>query len=218
MYASPRDTLKGREGMPVFSEIYLKGNKVPLTCYVEYHDLFKEYFNAGVVGYIRTCSNYKFLNKDIQTIYFSQIDSMKIARDIYKRILIGKNDTVGILAKRIYNNGYYVYEYMLDDYKDLQIKDSTKSTGFGIGAKNLLQHYIIFDFNNTFYLYSFTGISNDQFKASQVYTLIVDSKEMYQIIKQHDTTLQQNPSLLTTYFNRKDILKYFQIARYEKKL
>lgn len=194
--AAVRDTLKGSEGLPVFSIIY-KSDNTSIPCYIEYHEYMKEYFNKGVESYFRTCIDYKFHNKNISHIYTSSIDSFRIGHDFYKRIL--KNTSIkGILVKQILSSNVNCYEYLIDDYTDLNIKDSLKSLSFGLGAKNNQQSYLIFEVANQFYFYSTTNDKID-LPITTNYTLLTSVEIVPFLKKQMGDKLILKKNMETLY-------------------
>ena len=201
--ASPRDTFKGRESMPVFSIIYQK-NQAPLKCYLEYHDMMKYCFQKNVNAYFRVCSDYRFHNKNITNIYANTIDSLYIGHDFYKRILYS-DSTKGILAKQILNSPINYYEYILDDYQDLVIKDSTKYSSFGLGTKNNQQSFIIFEKNGTYIFFNL--IENDRLDLpiTKNYNQLFSSREVIAFLKNNITSSSDTIELLDEYFKLKDL-------------
>lgn len=195
-YAVARDTLVGKEGLPVYSVIY-RSNAAVVNCYVEYHDFIKEYFNKNVSSYIRVCSDYKFHNKNIQHIYTSQIDSMRIGHDFYMRIL-AKDSIKGILAKQI-SSMPLCYEYNLDDYSDLKIKDSLKSVAFGLGAKNEPGSYIIFYLENKYYIMNMLSNKID-LPISNSYVQLTSNDELISLLRRTMPEKSAYIDKLSTYF------------------
>ena len=215
VFASPRDTLKGNEGLPVFATIHLKNNS-SFNCYIEYHELIKEYFNKGVYAYIRTCTNYKFHNKDITNVYTKNIDSFTIGHDFYKRIL-SSNSVSGILTKQIINYPLCVYEYKLDDFDDLKISDSLEKIAFGIGAKNNLKEFLIFEFNQQFYVYSINESNTIELPIVKSYTIIYSNVELIALLKNKLPQYTSDINELADFFSIKELKVFLKNITNENK-
>lgn len=214
-FAISRDTLKGNEGMPVYSMLFIH-NTAPKSCYIEYHELIKEYFNKGTQAYIRTCPNYKFHNKDISNVYTSSIDSFYIGHDFYKRIL-NNDSTKGILAKQLSAIPFKTYYYQLDDYEDLRINDSLKKIAFGIGAKNNLIEYLFFEIEHKNYLFVTDETALNTIPISNNFVQLFSSNEIKLLLLTHLPQYKEQLDFLSDYSLLKEWLSFFKKLNNENK-
>jgi len=155
LFAAAKDSLKAIEGQPVFSTIITTANDT-IYCYVEYHDYFKEFVSLGKYNSLIFCYNPRFFYRQRLQISYAQIQSLHIGQDKYLRLLADKERT-GILAKLEIDGATKVFHYLIDDFRDMKMRDSsyTSSLGFSVTKYDFVilqkkdNQFLVYDLTNS---------------------------------------------------------------------